>query len=339
MVSRGVTYELACCIVTSRIFHSVQQQKGLENGASLDSVHMIGVSLGAHISGFVGKAYSGKIGRITGLDPAGPLFSGKEATERLDHTDAQFVDVIHTDINALGYRKPLGNIDFYPNGGTYQPGCPQTILGGSQYLKCKHQRSVFLFISSLEQKCNITAFLCDSYVDYRNGKCTNCDVLNPCPTLGYYADKWKNHLIEKNPPVTTAYFDTSDKEPFCMYHYFVDIITWNKNSRRGFIRIQIADNTGNIAESKIDSDAAVFQQYRQAKILAGFYLDFYSISKITLTFSTNNVVGPKYKLRILQMRIRSLSDAKRLHLCRYDFILLENIETSFRPIPCYENDE
>lgn len=35
-------------------------------GASLDNIYMIGVSLGAHISGFVGKEYSGQLGRITG---------------------------------------------------------------------------------------------------------------------------------------------------------------------------------------------------------------------------------------------------------------------------------
>lgn len=35
-------------------------------GASLDNIYMIGVSLGAHISGFVGKMYNGKLGRITG---------------------------------------------------------------------------------------------------------------------------------------------------------------------------------------------------------------------------------------------------------------------------------
>ncbi|CAM4600036.1 unnamed protein product, partial [Lepidochelys olivacea] len=100
----------------------------LADGASLDSVYMIGISLGAHISGFVGQLYNGKLGRITGLDPAGPLFNGKPPEERLDPTDAQFVDVIHSDIDGLGYREALGHIDFYANGGTDQPGCPQTIF-------------------------------------------------------------------------------------------------------------------------------------------------------------------------------------------------------------------
>lgn len=32
---------------------------------------------------------------------------------------------------ALGFREPLGHIDFYPNGGTDQPGCPRNIFYGS----------------------------------------------------------------------------------------------------------------------------------------------------------------------------------------------------------------
>lgn len=35
-------------------------------GASLEDIYMIGVSLGAHISGFIGKMYDGQLGRITG---------------------------------------------------------------------------------------------------------------------------------------------------------------------------------------------------------------------------------------------------------------------------------
>ncbi|XP_030432325.1 lipase member H isoform X2 [Gopherus evgoodei] len=278
----------------------------LADGASLDSVYMIGISLGAHISGFVGQMYNGKLGRITGLDPAGPLFNGKPPEERLDPTDAQFVDVIHSDID------------------------------GSQYFKCDHQRSVFLFLSSLEERCNITAYPCDTYRDYRNSKCASCEAFQPmaCPILGYYADKWKSYLTLKNPPVTKVFFDTSDKEPFCLYHYLVDIITWNKNIRRGSLIIKLKDQAGNTAESKINHEVATFQQFNQASLIAGFDQDFEKIARISLAFSTGSVIGPKHKLRILQMRLRSITYPERPQLCRYDLVLLENTEIIFKPIPC-----
>ena len=45
---------------------------------SLDKIHMVGHSLGGHVLGFAGKklrlSNHDKIGRITGLDPAEPLF-------------------------------------------------------------------------------------------------------------------------------------------------------------------------------------------------------------------------------------------------------------------------
>lgn len=34
---------------------------------------------------------------LLGLDPAGPLYNGKPPEDRLDPSDAQFVDVIHSD--------------------------------------------------------------------------------------------------------------------------------------------------------------------------------------------------------------------------------------------------
>ncbi|XP_033738724.1 inactive pancreatic lipase-related protein 1-like isoform X2 [Pecten maximus] len=90
-------------------------------------VHLIGHSLGSHIAGYAGRRVHG-IGRITGLDPAGPLFENFDAEVRLDPTDATFVDVIHTDSDSLlelgfGLEKALGHADFYPNGGEKQPGC------------------------------------------------------------------------------------------------------------------------------------------------------------------------------------------------------------------------
>ncbi|NXR05764.1 LIPR1 protein, partial [Semnornis frantzii] len=64
-------------------------------GYSPANVHIIGHSLGAHAAGEAGKRRPG-IGRITGLDPAQPYFQGTPVEVRLDKSDADFVDVIHT---------------------------------------------------------------------------------------------------------------------------------------------------------------------------------------------------------------------------------------------------
>uniref|UniRef100_A0A8C5L560 Lipase member H n=1 Tax=Jaculus jaculus TaxID=51337 RepID=A0A8C5L560_JACJA len=308
----------------------------LAEGASLDNIYMIGVSLGAHISGFVGEMYAGQLGRITGLDPAGPLFNGRPPQERLDPSDAQFVDVIHSDTDALGYKEPLGNIDFYPNGGLDQPGCPKTILGGMKYFKCDHQMSVYLYLASLEEKCAITAYPCGSYRDYRNGKCINCGTPQTvsCPLLGYYADNWKDYLKDKEPPMTKAFFDTTEKNPFCVYHYFVDILSWSSNIRRGFITIKLRDKYGNITESKIDHEPATFQKYHQVSLLARFNQDLDTVAAISLVFSTGSIIGPKYTLRVLRIKLRSLAHPDRPQLCRYDLVLMENVETFFQPIQC-----
>lgn len=59
-------------------------------------MHIVGHSLGAHTAGYAGSLVPG-LGRITGLDPAEPFFQGMPAHVRLDPTDADLVDVIHTD--------------------------------------------------------------------------------------------------------------------------------------------------------------------------------------------------------------------------------------------------
>ncbi|OTF75485.1 hypothetical protein BLA29_011793, partial [Euroglyphus maynei] len=100
---------------------------------SLNSFHLIGHSLGAHVVGYAGKHLNGSIGRITGLDPAGPFYKGLNNTEaRLWHTDAQFVEAMHTDAQpiiqlGLGMFETCGHVDIYPNGGEEQPGCEDQV--------------------------------------------------------------------------------------------------------------------------------------------------------------------------------------------------------------------
>ena len=108
---------------------------------------MVGHSLGAHLMGKAGRTFTNQlpshplIGRVTGMDPAGPrFFDGpilsaipELAENILTPESAQFVDVIHTDgalkpgavwlPPRLGALVQLGHIDFYPSGGSIQPGC------------------------------------------------------------------------------------------------------------------------------------------------------------------------------------------------------------------------
>lgn len=99
----------------------------VNTGISLTSVHLVGHSLGAHVAGYAGASVTKtKIGRITGLDPARPLFEMPALVttdRRLDTSDAHFVDVIHTNGGSFGMILPIGHVDFYPNGGMKQPGC------------------------------------------------------------------------------------------------------------------------------------------------------------------------------------------------------------------------
>lgn len=56
-----------------------------------------------------------------GLDPASNNFPLDSIETRLDVTDALFVDIIHT---AVAFINMTGHVDFYPNGGLVQSGCP-----------------------------------------------------------------------------------------------------------------------------------------------------------------------------------------------------------------------
>ena len=44
---------------------------------------------------------------ILALEPAGPLFEDYGINVRIDPTDANYVDVIHTDGDYLGINEPL----------------------------------------------------------------------------------------------------------------------------------------------------------------------------------------------------------------------------------------
>ncbi|CAH2056931.1 unnamed protein product, partial [Iphiclides podalirius] len=139
----------------------------VRSGTDPASIHMIGHSLGSHISGFTGKTLQSltgrRLGRISALDPAGPCFSNVEPDLRVKDTDADQVDAIHTDSGVYGLSDPVGHIDFYPNGGSQQPGCLlQT---------CSHSRSWLYFAESVLEPTAFVARRCDSWEHFKTGRC------------------------------------------------------------------------------------------------------------------------------------------------------------------------
>uniref|UniRef100_A0A8C7PHR8 Hepatic triacylglycerol lipase n=1 Tax=Oncorhynchus mykiss TaxID=8022 RepID=A0A8C7PHR8_ONCMY len=172
-----------------------------------EKVHLIGYSLGAHVSGFAGSYLGGrgKIGQIT----AGPMFEGMAASDRLSPVDALFVDAIHTYTQermglSVGIKQPVAHVDFNPNDGDFQPGCHpfQSLMEHIQTVKCAHERSVYLFIDSLLNK--------DKQI--LKGTCLDCRK-NKCNTLGYNVRRLRSVAGKK------LYHKTRSHMPTLVYHY------------------------------------------------------------------------------------------------------------------------
>lgn len=205
----------------------------------VDNVHLLGYSLGAHAAGVAGSLTKNKVQRITGLDPAGPNFEYAEDVIRLSPDDADFVDVLHTYTRgspdrSIGIQKPVGHIDIYPNGGSFQPGCnlgeALRIIAGNgfgdidQLVKCSHERSIHLFIDSLlhDEKQSM-AYRCNSKEAFEKGLCLSCRK-NRCNTLGYMVNKVRGKRSSK------MYLKTRAQMPYKVFHYQVKVHFFGKKN-------------------------------------------------------------------------------------------------------------
>ncbi|CAG7722068.1 unnamed protein product, partial [Allacma fusca] len=193
-------------------------------GVDLKNIHLIGHSLGAHAMGYTGRFIQenlkDNVGRITGelvfsnytmydqssltqkkfvaLDPAGPCYEGNFWSEfcfggsyiPVGQTDADFVDVIHTNAGLLGLERSIGHVDFYPNSGFWQNGCPpRHWYNPVSYLnaaKCAHRRSIEFMRSSILNPDKFTALKCpnwDSFEVCKHKRGTGPD-LTPHAVMG-----------------------------------------------------------------------------------------------------------------------------------------------------------
>jgi len=149
-----------------------------EGYTRLDLIHAIGHSLGAHAAAFSSNnaGGNGRFARLTGIDPALPLFGVEPESGRFDPSDADFVDVVHTAggtlwDGGLAFTDPIGDIDFYPNSGLPpQPGCGSDIVGS-----CSHGRAYAFFGESISNRNGFNGCQCTDWTEYTSGNCA-CNV-------------------------------------------------------------------------------------------------------------------------------------------------------------------
>ncbi|XP_011357615.1 pancreatic triacylglycerol lipase [Pteropus vampyrus] len=230
---------------------------------SPSDVHIIGHSLGSHAAGEAGRRTNGTIGRITGLDPAKPSFEGTPELIRLDPSDAQFVDVIHTDIAPLipnlgfGMSQTAGHLDFFPNGGKEMPGCQKNILssiidingiweGASNFVACNHLRSFKYYNDSILNPDGFAGFPCDTYKAFTTNKCFPCPR-EGCPQMGHYADRFPEKTREEG---QKFYLNTGDASNFARWRYKANV-TLSGKKVGGHVLISLFGNKGNSKQYEI----------------------------------------------------------------------------------------
>ncbi|XP_069127566.1 pancreatic triacylglycerol lipase-like [Argopecten irradians] len=239
--------------------------------ATAARMHVIGHSLGAHIAGYAGDRVQ-HLGRISGLDPADPYFQGGDPIIRLDATDADFVDVIHTDASSIlelgmGSIQQMGHVDFYPNGGKDQPGCDAGLLGkvshtvwnavtqldyyaGEATVACSHERSYELYTESISSSCPFKAYPCTSQDEFNLGHCLKCHG-DQCADMGYNSINFTAR--------GSLYLQTQGTAPFCNFHYQINVT--GSNNMDGVVTVVLRGQKGDSSPVKLMSDNEVHTQH------------------------------------------------------------------------------
>ncbi|CAL1538426.1 unnamed protein product [Lymnaea stagnalis] len=292
-------------------------------GVTAADFHIIGHSLGSHISGYAGERIPG-LGRITGLDPAGPYFENTDPVVRLDPSDAVFVDAIHSDGEknlipvvtfvhlGLGMKQAVGHLDFYPNLGRDQPGCTRNpftniaewglIQGTTEVVACNHFRSVHFFIESVNSPCPFMGYVCNNEADFSSGKCNECGVTG-CAFMGAHADR-------SIPPRNThrhVYMSTASHQPFCQFHMdiTVKLSSGTGQIERGQLSAVFTGEKGTTTKIQLNSSPIDFNIGSVHHFNVATPSDIGNIRSVTLSF---NHVAPL--LNPFQWNLLGLRDPK-----------------------------
>lgn len=228
---------------------------------SAQQVTIVGHSLGAHVSGFIGANFTNpKLRSILGLDPAGPAFRDIATRFRLDPSDADLVVTLTTNagltsLNGNGLNKGVGHYSFFVNGGYHQPGCTgrpgdavsilETLFSSSA--SCSHQRPTWLIQVAGDEagECQSMGYQCQSYEAFVGGECGTCDEgSDQCMPLHSFFNFWNQEFdrlkqMRSNNGSLVYYVDTSEEMPYCVCHYQLILTTAQGDSFKGNFKMAL----------------------------------------------------------------------------------------------------
>ncbi|XP_064919622.1 phospholipase A1 member A isoform X2 [Columba livia] len=252
--------------------------KLLALGVSGTSIHIIGVSLGAHVGGLVGHFHGGQLGRITDF----------------------------------GIRIPVGHIDYFVNGGKDQPGCPRFISAGYKFLICDHMRAVHLYVSALKHSCPVVAFPCASHQDFLNGHCLDCadPFLFSCPRIGLLEQAGLN--MRRLPKEVKVYLKTGPSAPFCVHHSLVEFHLQKKRNIVTSIEITFCSNS-----TRDTAKITIPKHKEMGRRLLAHRVPLCQINSVTLKYLPRNLFWRKDESSIVGKFCAALLplDSNRTTLC------------------------
>ncbi|NXL93273.1 LIPR2 protein, partial [Alectura lathami] len=241
---------------------------------------------------------------VSGLDPAQPYFQSTPIEVRLDESDAEFVDVIHTDsaptIPYLGFgiSTAIGHLDFYPNGGEQMPGCDKNALsqivdldgiweGSRDFVACNHLRSYKYYSDSILYPDGFLGYSCASYNSFQTEACFPCPS-DGCPSMGHYADKFKGKSNFQK-----LYLNTAETKDFPLWRYKVMVKLSGRSKQHGYVNIALYGSGGNTRQHQITEGSLkpdnTYTAFIDAEINVG------TVTKVKFLWNNNqiNLTFPK----------------------------------------------
>ncbi|XP_053622733.1 lipase member H-like [Plodia interpunctella] len=132
------------------------------SGQPLNQFTLVGFGLSGLKVGQIGRLLERNVGHVVALDPTfGPRIH--ELIPQVRPDDGIHTEVVHTNVGNLGFIRPMGNVDFYPNGGINMAGCGRDD-------DCDHNRAYFYWAESLTSG-GFTGVQCEDFEEALNQEC------------------------------------------------------------------------------------------------------------------------------------------------------------------------